>query len=389
MIDPGSADFFISYTAQDRQWAEWIAWQLETAGYTVVVQAWDFVPGQDFIHAMEQAISSSSATLAVLSDAYLTSAFGELEWRSVLRMDPSGQHSKLIPVRVEECDPPALLASRVYVDLVRCDAAEASRRLLAATGRGRARPVSEPTFPRQEARAATPRYPGDHASRLCELGEFDLRRGLEVPGGMARLWLSLTRDSLVLGVPIDAYANFGDFLDELFTRYLAGRFRSFSYGSEWLLVVFAQDGSRWCLMPATWLDARGQLGRPQEDYWAPSVSLADLGVSSSDQLFVLEDVRDSTFFALATEEPETVELLRANAKALYYVRDLISDTSPPWEAVASPRLELAGLHSFVHPLRDIEIEGLMWAGGFPLPGGAYRMDRELAAQTVRRFDRRY
>jgi hypothetical protein len=32
-------DFFISYTGVDRAWAEWIAWQLEAAGYTVVLQA--------------------------------------------------------------------------------------------------------------------------------------------------------------------------------------------------------------------------------------------------------------------------------------------------------------------------------------------------------------
>ncbi|WP_416219215.1 toll/interleukin-1 receptor domain-containing protein [Frankia sp. Cas4] len=38
-----SWDFFISYTESDRAWAEWVAWQLEVAGYRVLVQAWDFV----------------------------------------------------------------------------------------------------------------------------------------------------------------------------------------------------------------------------------------------------------------------------------------------------------------------------------------------------------
>jgi hypothetical protein len=32
-------DFFISYTAKDRQWAEWVAWQLESAGFTTDIQA--------------------------------------------------------------------------------------------------------------------------------------------------------------------------------------------------------------------------------------------------------------------------------------------------------------------------------------------------------------
>jgi TIR domain len=27
--------FFVSYTSADRTWAEWVAWQLEQAGYQV------------------------------------------------------------------------------------------------------------------------------------------------------------------------------------------------------------------------------------------------------------------------------------------------------------------------------------------------------------------
>jgi hypothetical protein len=40
--------FFISYNKADKQWAEWIAWILEEAGYSVVIQAWDFRPGENF-----------------------------------------------------------------------------------------------------------------------------------------------------------------------------------------------------------------------------------------------------------------------------------------------------------------------------------------------------
>jgi hypothetical protein len=35
-------DFFISYTSADRAWVEWIAWELEAAGYRTLIQAWDF-----------------------------------------------------------------------------------------------------------------------------------------------------------------------------------------------------------------------------------------------------------------------------------------------------------------------------------------------------------
>ena len=42
-------DFFISYTQEDRSWAEWIGWVLEEEGYAVTLQAWDFRPGGNFV----------------------------------------------------------------------------------------------------------------------------------------------------------------------------------------------------------------------------------------------------------------------------------------------------------------------------------------------------
>lgn len=68
-------DFFISYTGSDRQWAEWIAWQLEEAGYTLFIQAWDFRPGSNFVAEMERATTRAERTLLVLSPAYLLSDF--------------------------------------------------------------------------------------------------------------------------------------------------------------------------------------------------------------------------------------------------------------------------------------------------------------------------
>ena len=68
-------DFFISYTKVDRTWAEWIAWQLEEAKYSVVIQAWDFRPGSNFVQSMQQAAPEAERTIAVFSPDYLTSLF--------------------------------------------------------------------------------------------------------------------------------------------------------------------------------------------------------------------------------------------------------------------------------------------------------------------------
>ncbi|MBI5653313.1 MAG: toll/interleukin-1 receptor domain-containing protein, partial [Chloroflexi bacterium] len=68
-------NFFISYTSADQQWAEWIAWQIENAGYSVVIQAWDFRPGSNFVLEMQRAASEAERTLAVLSPNFLAARF--------------------------------------------------------------------------------------------------------------------------------------------------------------------------------------------------------------------------------------------------------------------------------------------------------------------------
>jgi hypothetical protein len=60
-------DFFISYNKADRAWAEWIAWQLEEAGYSTEIQAWDFRPGSNFVLEMHRASQEAERTVAVLS----------------------------------------------------------------------------------------------------------------------------------------------------------------------------------------------------------------------------------------------------------------------------------------------------------------------------------
>jgi TIR domain len=155
-------DFFVSYTQADRAWAEWLAWELETAGYTTVLQAWDMPAGTAFVHAMDQAVQATRHTLLVLSPAYLRSAMAEAEWRPGFKADPGGEARRLLPVRVEACEPAGLLADRVYIDLVGADEATARARLreeIARALRGHGRPATPPRFPRAPAAVERPRFP--------------------------------------------------------------------------------------------------------------------------------------------------------------------------------------------------------------------------------------
>jgi tetratricopeptide (TPR) repeat protein len=157
-------DFFISYTSADRTWAEWIAWQLEEAKFTVIIQAWDFRPGGNFVLDMQQAAADCERTLAVLSPDYLKSLYAQPEWTAAFAQDPTGAKKLLLPVRVRECELKGLLSQIVYVDLVSATEDEAQDRLLKGINRERAKPATEPRFPGsikpERTIADKPHFPG-------------------------------------------------------------------------------------------------------------------------------------------------------------------------------------------------------------------------------------
>jgi hypothetical protein len=167
----GNWDFFISYTQADRPWAQWIAWVLEEHGhYHVQVQAWDFVPGSNWIAEMQAGARDAARTIAVLSDSYLDSRYGGAEWQAAWAADPDGAERKLLTVRVADCARPGLLAGVTGVDVFGLDEPAAQARLLgmvSAAIAGRVKPTTSPGFP--GARRAMPDQP-------------------YFPGGLPRIW---------------------------------------------------------------------------------------------------------------------------------------------------------------------------------------------------------
>ncbi len=140
-------DFFISYNSADKNRAEWIAWQLEDAGYTIVIQAWDFGPGQNFVLAMQKAATEAKQTIAVLSSDYVAATFTAPEWAAAFAQDPTGEKKLLIPIRVRQVELTGLLKPIVYIDLVGIiDKNEARRQLLQGVSGRRKKPQIEPDF---------------------------------------------------------------------------------------------------------------------------------------------------------------------------------------------------------------------------------------------------
>ncbi|HEX6903862.1 MAG TPA: TIR domain-containing protein [Thermoanaerobaculia bacterium] len=158
-------DFFVSFNRADKDWADWIAWMLEEAGYQVVYQPWDFRPGGNFVLEMQKAASETRKTVVVLTDNYLKADYTQPEWAAAFAEDPRGEHRKLIPLRVAPCSPTGMLKPLIYADLVGLTPEAAKAAVLTAVSDNRPKPASPPAFPGTAPAPASPApaYPGDPA----------------------------------------------------------------------------------------------------------------------------------------------------------------------------------------------------------------------------------
>jgi tetratricopeptide (TPR) repeat protein len=140
--DGGRIDFLVSYAQTDQSWAEWIAWCLEHAGYSVIIAAWDFRPGANFVYEMDQALKKARRMIAVLSPAYLRSEDAFAEWAEMFRRDPRGRGRLLVPVQIQPCNAVGLLGPLMHIDLVGISEQEARERLLAGVQQHSPHPMS-------------------------------------------------------------------------------------------------------------------------------------------------------------------------------------------------------------------------------------------------------
>jgi TIR domain len=158
---PAGWDFFVSYTQADRDWAEWIAWQLEEDGRRVLIQAWDMVPGTNWVQGMQEGVARADRTIAVLSPEYAASQYESAQWRAAFAGDPGGAQRKLLVVRVQDCERPGLLGQIVSTDLFGLSPDQARGALLAMVAgalAGRAKPAAAPPFP-SRAMSQEPHFP--------------------------------------------------------------------------------------------------------------------------------------------------------------------------------------------------------------------------------------
>lgn len=112
-----SKDFFISRAGADSEIAVWIARELESLGFTVLLQDNDFRVGESFVGNMDLG-SRCERVVALLSPEYFASPHTTAEWQAGYVRDPDGMRGVLVPVRLRECIIPPLIGRLAFIDFL-------------------------------------------------------------------------------------------------------------------------------------------------------------------------------------------------------------------------------------------------------------------------------
>ena len=108
---------FISYTHKDRDRVVPIASYLGSLGLRVWLDTKELAAGQSIVESISHAISQSDLYVVALSPDALSSAWVNHELNTALTFEITQGHPKVLPVIVGKVDVPAMIKSRLYVDL--------------------------------------------------------------------------------------------------------------------------------------------------------------------------------------------------------------------------------------------------------------------------------
>jgi tetratricopeptide (TPR) repeat protein len=150
MADGFETDYFISrLTTPAATAAQEVADILKDAGFSSFSQNYDIGYSDNFIIEIHKALKRCEHFIALLTKDYDEAPYTMMEWANFYRFHvETGGQRRFIVLRVEECDPPGLLAGIVYQDLAGVtDPAERRKRILAAVeGRSSTKPTTTRLF---------------------------------------------------------------------------------------------------------------------------------------------------------------------------------------------------------------------------------------------------
>lgn len=108
---------FLSYSNADREIARKIANRLHSQGVNVWFDQYEFQVGDSIVQTIQRAIYASDYLIVLLSPNSVDSRWVKHELNITLAREFATRDVTLLPVLIEDCRIPSILASRKYLDL--------------------------------------------------------------------------------------------------------------------------------------------------------------------------------------------------------------------------------------------------------------------------------
>ncbi|HIZ11451.1 MAG TPA: toll/interleukin-1 receptor domain-containing protein [Candidatus Eubacterium faecavium] len=109
---------FISYNHKDEQLVDMVVrrLELEFGRKNIFYDKWSMQPGDSIIGKMNEGLEKVTTFFYFLSPNSLESDMVKKEWQSAL-IKSINENVKFVPVRIADCNPPAILTDTLYIDL--------------------------------------------------------------------------------------------------------------------------------------------------------------------------------------------------------------------------------------------------------------------------------
>lgn len=110
---------FLSYSSNDKEFAEKLATSLNANGIEIFFDKWEIKVGDSIVNKIDTALGKMTDLIIVISENSINSNWVKKELSSALVKKLGNNSVKILPVLIEECNIPTIIADLKYADFVK------------------------------------------------------------------------------------------------------------------------------------------------------------------------------------------------------------------------------------------------------------------------------